>query len=307
MNELISVIIPAYNVEKYIDRCMETVVGQTYKNLEIILVDDGATDSTPALCDNWAKKDSRINVIHKDNGGLSNARNVGLEHATGDYIAFIDSDDWIELDMYEYLLNLIKSYGVEVAFCDFVRKKSKSKISNKREQVVIRKDRDLDRYFYRIDGGKSSYAVWCGLYKADAIKGIKFIEKEINEDVLFRYEVYKNVRSIVFSNQCKYNYFVNSEGITMGSLSKKDFSLFRIWDYIVEQEMDGSNYEWAKLNRIRATYTLYVKGLISGNKDVEKEILSCWKDEIKDNYSVLFNSNMLDVKRKIILFLLVKL
>lgn len=307
MNELISVIIPVYNVEKYINRCMETVVKQTYKNLEIILVDDGATDRTPVLCEDWAKKDSRIKVIHEENGGQSKARNVGLENATGDYIAFVDSDDWIELDMFDYLMNLIKSNSVDVAFCDFMRKKKKGKISNKRERIIIRKDREIDRYFYRIDGGKSSYAVWCGLYKADAIKGIKFIEKEINEDVLFRYEVYKKVRSIAFSNQCKYNYFVNSEGTTMRSLSKNDLSLFRIWDYIVEQERDKNNYKWALINRKRATFTLYTKGLMFGSVGIDKRELELWKHDIRKDFGLLFNSDMLDVKRKIILFLIAKI
>ncbi len=306
MNELISVIIPAYNVEKYIDRCMETVVGQTYKNLEIILVDDGSTDSTPALCDGWEKRDSRIKVIHKENGGQSKARNVGLETAVGDYIAFVDSDDWIELDMFEYLLKLLTKEGVYVAYCDFRRIKTPKKMKQPKENVIIRKDDTLDRYFYRVDGGKSSYAVWNGLYKRETIQNIRFAEGEITEDVLFTYEVYKNNRSIAFSNQCKYNYFVNSSGITMGRLCKKDLSLFRIWDYIVKQEMDGCNYERAKLNRIRATYTLYVKGLVSGNKDLDKEIISDWKDKIKENRKLLMNGNVLDWKRKILLWYIVK-
>lgn len=106
--ETISVIVPVYNAEKYLDRCVESIVAQTYKNLEIILVDDGSTDNSPAICDAWAKKDSRIRVIHKKNGGVSSARNAGLDACTGDYIGFADADDWMEPDMYEVLIGNAK-------------------------------------------------------------------------------------------------------------------------------------------------------------------------------------------------------
>lgn len=301
MDELISVIIPAYNVAQYLDRCVQTVVNQTYKNMEIILVDDGSTDGTSELCDKWSLKDRRIKVVHKLNGGLSSARNAGMHIATGSYIGFVDSDDWIETDMYEYLYNLIVKYNTKVAFCDFRRLKNISKSKKCTESLIVRENDKLDAYFYRLNGEKSSYAVWCGLYQRNAIEGIQFIEGEINEDVLFRYEVYKKIRRVVFSNLKKYNYFINANGITMGQLNKKDFSLLRNWDYIVEQEKETENYQYAKLNRARATYTLYVKGMLSGNKDVEDTTLKEWKKEIKDNYKLLQQGRVLDWKRKLIL------
>lgn len=306
MDDLISIIIPAYNVEKYLNRCLETVVNQTYENIEIILIDDGSTDQTPILCDTWATKDQRIKVVHKRNEGLSAARNTGMEYATGKYVGFVDSDDWIELDMFKYLYQLINKYHVEAAFCDFRRLKDKKKVKNEKELVIIRTDEELDRYFYRIDGGKSSYAVWCGLYNRDVIKNIKFIIGEINEDVLFRYEVYKNIRKIAFSNLCKYNYFINEAGITKGKLSQKDYSLFRIWDYIVEQEKNTCNYEYAVLNRKRATYTLYVKGVLCGNENVEKNTLNDWKQDIKRDYSVLKKGKVLNFTRKFVLWFIYK-
>ena len=307
MDDLISIIIPAYNVEKYLNRCLETVVNQTYKNIEIILIDDGSTDLTPTLCDVWAAKDQRITVIHKANEGQSVARNIGMERVTGKNVGFVDGDDWIEYDMFSYLQQIINTYQVESAFCDFRRVKDQKKLKNKKENIIVRTDKELDRYFYRMDGGKSSYAVWCGLYSREAIKNIKFVSGEINEDVLFRYEVYKNIREIAFSNLCKYNYFINETGITMRRLSQKDYSLFRIWDYIVEQEKDTCNYEYAVLNRKRATYTLYVKGLLSGrNNDIDVKVLNEWKKEIKEDYEMLMRGKVLDFKRKIILKCIVK-
>ena len=106
--DLISVIVPVYKVEPYLDKCVRSIVEQTYQNLEIILVDDGSPDNCGAICDAWAEKDSRIKVIHKENGGLSDARNAGMDVATGQWIAFVDSDDWIAEEMYESLLNAAK-------------------------------------------------------------------------------------------------------------------------------------------------------------------------------------------------------
>ncbi len=101
----VSVIVPIYNAEKYLNKCLESIIGQTYKNLEIILVDDGSSDNSPTICDAWAQIDSRIRVIHKKNGGVSSARNAGIDLAQGDYIGFVDADDWIEPNMYEVLIN----------------------------------------------------------------------------------------------------------------------------------------------------------------------------------------------------------
>ena len=109
MDEKISVIIPIYKVEKYLNRCVESVVNQSYQNLEIILVDDGSPDNCPKMCDDWAEKDNRIKVIHKENGGLSDARNAGLKVAMGEYISFVDSDDWIAKDFYEVLIRVLNA------------------------------------------------------------------------------------------------------------------------------------------------------------------------------------------------------
>ena len=113
----ISVVVPVYNVEEYLDQCVESLVGQTYKNLEVILVDDGSPDNCPAMCDEWAERDNRIKVIHKENGGVSSARNAALDIASGDYIGFVDSDDWIEPDMYEILIKNAKKYDADISRC----------------------------------------------------------------------------------------------------------------------------------------------------------------------------------------------
>ena len=112
---LISIILPIYNIEAYLDRCMDAVLNQTYDNLEVLMIDDGSPDSCPAMCDAYALKDPRVKALHKENGGLSDARNYGIAHSTGEYIACVDPDDFIELDYIEYLYGLIEKYGTKMS------------------------------------------------------------------------------------------------------------------------------------------------------------------------------------------------
>lgn len=130
---LISIIIPVYKVEKYLDRCINSIVSQTYSNLEIILIDDGSPDSSPIICDNWRKKDARIQVIHKSNEGLSATRNLGIELASGDYISFVDSDDYCLPLMYEKLVSMQEEYDAEITICNFFNEESSYRVENKAE------------------------------------------------------------------------------------------------------------------------------------------------------------------------------
>ena len=128
--DTISVIVPVYRVEEFLDKCIKSIVNQTYHNLQIILVDDGSPDFCGEICENWAKVDDRIIVIHKENGGLSDARNAGLAIATGDYIAFVDSDDWIEPRMYEVMLSIIKKERADIVACGFIDTYSQKSITH---------------------------------------------------------------------------------------------------------------------------------------------------------------------------------
>ena len=129
MKDLISVIVPIYNVEKYIDKCLNSIVNQTYKNIEIILIDDGSTDTSVLKCNNWEKKDNRIKVIHKKNEGLAQARNTGISYATGNYITFIDSDDYIDSKMLEKLYNAINKTNSEISACKYVKINKNKKVN----------------------------------------------------------------------------------------------------------------------------------------------------------------------------------
>jgi len=230
---LISVIVPVYNVEKYLNNCVESIINQTYKNLEIILVDDGSTDNCPQICDEWAKKDDRIKVIHKKNGGAASARNDGLGFATGDYIAFVDGDDYLSADMYEKLMNLIVSYNADAAACAIVRESA-----NGYREVWA--DGSLCEFDTR------SLLKWVGeaegilpvspcnkLFSANTVKSIRFDENfKYAEDVLFNFEVAMNVKKLVLKSEPLYHYINNSDSVSHISFDENRFDEHRVMDKI---------------------------------------------------------------------------
>jgi glycosyltransferase involved in cell wall biosynthesis len=174
MNSLISVIVPVYKVEKYLPQCVDSILAQTYRNLEIILVDDGSPDSCPKICDEYAKKDGRVRVIHQKNAGVSAARNAGLDCAQGEYIGFVDWDDWIDAAMFQRLLALLKTYHTSIAICSFtqyIHSRNENKVlerSPKRQipKGVVTSDEAIQKIILSVD------PVFCGslcnkLFSAD--------------------------------------------------------------------------------------------------------------------------------------------
>lgn len=212
---LISVIVPVYNVEKYLDECVESIINQTYKNLEIILVDDGSPDHCPDMCEKWAEKDSRIKVVHKKNGGLSSARNAGLDVAQGDYIGFIDSDDFIDNDMFEMLLNNALEYSAEVSRCSYRFFEDGKFVDSNEEndEIAIYTSAEAT------DGLKySGYltSIACNkLFLKKAVADIRFDETLFScEDTVFVYQVYKNVHKVVCQDVAKYTYRIHTNHLT---------------------------------------------------------------------------------------------
>ena len=202
-NALISVIIPVYKVEKFLPKCLDSILGQTYKNLEIILIDDGSTDNSGKICDEYAQKDARIHVIHQENHGLSNARNAGLKIAHGEYIAFVDSDDYIELDMYEYLWKLISKENADVAMCNTCEDEG---FHSQKPIDVAYVMGPIQKYFEFSDW----MAPWNKLYKRELIGDTCFDPTtSCGEDELFNFELAKKDALVALGNQSKYHYRCN--------------------------------------------------------------------------------------------------
>ena len=223
MNDLISVIVPVYNVEKYLNKCIESIVNQSYTNLEIILVDDGSPDNCPAICDVWAEKDSRIKVIHKKNGGLSDARNAGLAIATGEYISFVDSDDFIEIDFHEKLYNVIKNTDSDISICNLrMVHESKNVVDDTSDTLRITEYSTLEAMSALIDD-KIRQVVWNKLYKIAIIRDILFDIGKYHEDEFWSYKAIGAANKIVAIDYTGYNYLQRS-----GSIMGTDYSLKRL-------------------------------------------------------------------------------
>lgn len=235
---LITVIVPVYNVEKYLRRCLDSIIGQTYQNLEILCIDDGSTDSSGEICDQYAAQDKRIKVFHQENQGLSAARNKGLDAATGEYIAFVDSDDYIVADMYEKMMHAILLHNVEICVCqwqyEFADGRQVVKAENIDPAIYGRKSSaEFARFLYH-----GSYengvvvAVWNKLYHREVLHTTCF-EGLIHEDDAFNDKINsQNVPICVIKDQL-YIYAQNS-----GSLTNKPFaaSKFFFWDILIRRE-----------------------------------------------------------------------
>lgn len=213
MDSLISVIVPIYNVEKYLDRCVDSIINQTYKNLEIILVDDGSPDNCPKMCDDYAKIDNRIKVVHKENGGLSDARNVGMEVATGEYVSFIDSDDYISLDFYETLFQTMIDNDSDIVECSVVKFYENEKFDEYSDDLKITNYDTL----YALDGlineNPFKQHVWNKLYKSNIVLDIPYAVGKLNEDEFWTYQIFGKAKKVTRINKTMYYYFQRGSSI----------------------------------------------------------------------------------------------
>ena len=204
---LISVIVPVYKVEPYLDKCISSIVNQTYRNLEIILVDDGSPDNCPAMCDAWAEKDSRIRVIHKPNGGLSDARNAGMAATTGELMAFVDSDDWVDAHYIEYLHHALHQTNADISACDLREAYDESAVAASAEQMPQVEISTPEEAIEDILHNRRFRAVaWNKLYTRQIMTGEKFETGRLHEDEFFSYRLYDKATQLAYIDLPLYNY-----------------------------------------------------------------------------------------------------
>lgn len=221
--DLISVIIPVYKTEQFLNQCILSVVEQFYSNLEIILVDDGSPDYSGQICDEWARKDSRIRVLHIANGGAGKARNVGVTVSRGNYVAFVDSDDYLSPYMYDVMLKGFKD-GIDIVECDYIVVKDSNArfepLADKAESEIYSveaamKEHIQDRLFRQI--------IWNKLYRRETLEGIPFPEGKLIDDEFWTYQVLGRAKKLVHINECLYAYRQQD-----GSVMHEAFSLRRL-------------------------------------------------------------------------------
>lgn len=219
-NELISVIIPVYNVEKYVERCVTSVLNQTYKNIEIILVDDGSTDESGKICDRLASENENVSVIHQNNQGLGPARNTGLNDMKGKYVAFVDSDDWIENNTYEVLYDAIIKHDCDISTCGRKIVSDEGVIKDyycSAEGKKLNRQEAVKHYLLQKDMNMSA---WDKLYKASLFDEVRFPgDHLVSEDIVPIYRVLKKSNAVYLTGQALYNYYYRA-----GSLSKSSFN-----------------------------------------------------------------------------------
>ncbi len=294
MQPLISIIVPVYNVEKYLYECLDSIVNQTYKNLEIILIDDGSPDKCGEICDAYAKTDKRISVIHKENGGVSSARNAGLVNAKGDFLFFIDGDDYIHNDCIESLYKsiiydksdcAISSLSVVIDGNILIKP-----VNKKNKRLVYSKTEAIKTMLYQ---DKTDAGVPGKLFKRKTFKNIWFPDAVIGEDLAVIYKVFNNCYNVSFLSDCKYNYLHHANAITKTCFHDKKLVLLKIakdmLDYIKTNIPDC--YEAAVCRYISSQFSilvsipLYNKRYIIIYKEVKENIKNYRNIVIKDKNS----------------------
>lgn len=311
MKDLISVIVPVYNVEKYIYQCVDSILNQTYENLEIILVNDGSLDNCGKICDEYAKKDNRIIVIHKENGGVSSARNVGIENSHGKWISFIDSDDWIEKEYFEIMLEQAQSQNAEIIVCGY------NKIwGNSVEKINILGKKEIynsKEYLIKTLNPQSG----CGfchmkLIKKESINNIRFDESLIiGEDALFNMQISKNITKAVFCKIALYNYRNNGNSAVKrydeNYVGKFLFSMKNSKNYIFENFKDKDiqqnyyNFVAYHVMLIAVNYCYHPNNHYKNKRKLLKEV--CNIEEFKEGIKKS-NYDNISLTRKITLFTL---
>ena len=271
MSKLVSIIVPVYKVEQYLKRCMDSVLNQTYKNIEIILVNDGSPDNCPALCDKYAKIDSRVRVIHKENGGLSSARNVALDSVKGDYIFFVDSDDWLALDTLEVLNEYLEKDYDMISFQRTYL--TEEKVVEKGEKNP--KDMDVSQYIDASFLGRYDFFVTTKIFKAEVFNNVRFLEGRNYEDLEIMHRLFLNTEKVVGLDYFLYYYWKGNEGaitntITMKNIQDHYLSANEIYHaskkYLEDRGKDASNIvAWYKVEMSQ----LYIDYLKSTDKDAE--------------------------------------
>lgn len=276
----ISIIVPVYKTEKYLDRCIESIVNQTYKNIEIILVDDGSPDNCPKMCDDWANRDDRIKVVHKENGGLSDARNKGLESATGDYIGFVDSDDVISEKMYETLLVLIEKNDCEISKCDFYRfnEGDNPKYTIKEKSNIINSDEMLKNVLL----DKMGNYVCNKLFKKELFDDISFENNVAYEDMFIFYKLVLKSNKIAVTNSELYGYMQRKDSITNGCSVKNVKDYMNAINTRYNDLADNKELKkYLELSKIIGIYIYHIKAVSTKDKEF------FFSDEALNEYKVL--------------------
>lgn len=301
---LISVIVPVYKVENELDRCVQSILGQTYKNLEIILVDDGSPDKCPEMCDRYAEKDRRIKVIHKENGGLSDARNAGLDIANGEYLAFIDSDDWVEENFIEHLAANLKSTKSDIAICGFMMVNEEGKkrhYTAAKEIEVFEHDAAMHELFAQ---QKFGCMICLKLYRRDLFKDVRFPKGKLYEDIAVSIPLFERSERCVLSNAELYYYFQRNSSIVNSKFNENKLDMLNYVQKMIEYSHKNSHkYDME-------TEAFYLKAilmnLLQAYKDIDMEearvAAKYLRGELRKHQKFIWGNEYIEKRRQLVMY-----
>ena len=299
MKPLISVIIPIYNVEKYLRKCLDSVISQTQKDIEVILVDDGSDDKSGDICEEYVPLDGRIKVIHKENGGVSSARNVGLDVSTGEYIGFVDGDDYIEPDMLEYLYNLIQATGADLSQCGIIHSFADRDTNPSAIDYYTATD-SKTALRLMIESRYADMYIFNKLFRREIIDTIRFRDFKVAEDALFLTEFMLSAKKAVLTNRPKYHYYHRQNSLTTKPFNESVFDFMKVHDSVYDMVL--ASYpeleEPLRMRRCWARFQILDKMYTSSgehNKKIEKELISFLRKE----KSFILQKDYITKRRKI--------
>lgn len=270
---MISIIVPVYNVEKYIKQCVDSIIAQTYKNIEIILVDDGSPDNCPEICDAYAKSDSRVKVVHKKNGGIMSARQAGLKAALGEYIGFVDGDDWIEPDMYAHFADAIDTYQPDMALCEFYFSYPEEEgLSSQQMSKPFFLKEDMKREIYPTMLFKDKFysfgvnpCCWSKVFKKELLERVLYnitTSIKIGEDAAFVYPCLLKAENVAYLDRFLYHYRINQKSMTKAYDINLENTILIPYD-ILRNTFDEDAYNFSsQLNY----YLLYLVNMVIRNE-----------------------------------------
>lgn len=273
---LLSVIVPVYGAEAYLDECLRSLTAQTYTNLEIILVDDGSPDGSGALCDAWAVQDARIRVLHQANAGPSAARNAGLAIARGEWLGFVDSDDWIAPNMYQTLMDAALRLDADMACGRIVLADSREDAANPLPGELVAPSlwdkKDLWTRFFRIGTQECIYYTYNRVYDRSLLDALRFPEDTRDgEDVEVTFHALLATGRIARADGAVYYYYQNTQGLTLGRFHPRQLQLRLVWDRIVARCRAEAPelLDWARINRARTDFTLLTRIILADDPAVD--------------------------------------
>lgn len=301
MKPEISIIVPIYNVQEYLSKCIDSILLQTFSDLEIILVNDGSTDCSGDICDKYAEKDTRIRVLHKQNGGVSSARNAGLKLARGEYIGFVDPDDWIYKDMFMKLYNLSKEHNSDISVCGFCREIDGVITEQQKDIENIIQMNKIESMNELFKGKLYRFSLCNKLFKKQCFQDVEFPEGMIHEDLATTYKLFNNSNKVSYTNYIGYVYVKRHNSILNTKFNKNRLYSLEIWEDILIF-MEKNYYELYDVVISCFTYWCIdnVYRILNQLTEDKLEYLNIVQKHIRVNYKSIVVNKLLSKKYKIL-------